>query len=97
MFSQRKGRDVYVLGSANVGKSTFIRAALKAMREQGNFFVPGKRLPTASAMPGTTLAGRRPFTPKNTLLKPRIVVWFFTTPFTTSVKAARVHHLSQVL
>lgn len=52
MFTERKGRDVYVLGSANVGKSTFIRAALKAMREQGNFFVPGKRLPTASAMPG---------------------------------------------
>ena len=69
MFSQRKGRDVYVLGSANVGKSTFIRAALKAMREQGNFFVPGKRLPTASAMPGTTLAGslarpHSPFTPR---------------------------------
>lgn len=52
VFSERKGRDVYVLGSANVGKSTFIRAALKAMREQGNFSVPGKRLPTASAMPG---------------------------------------------
>jgi nitric-oxide synthase len=55
MFSERKGRDVYVLGSANVGKSTFIRAALRAMREGGNFGVPGKRLPTASAMPGTTL------------------------------------------
>jgi nitric-oxide synthase len=55
MFAERRGRDVYVLGSANVGKSTFIRAALKAMREQGNFGVPGKRLPTASAMPGTTL------------------------------------------
>jgi hypothetical protein len=41
MFSERKGRDVYVLGSANVGKSTFIRQALKTMREQGNFFVPG--------------------------------------------------------
>lgn len=52
MFTERKGRDVYVLGSANVGKSSFIRAALKSMREQGNFFVPGKRLPTASAMPG---------------------------------------------
>ena len=55
MFAERKGRDVYVLGSANVGKSTFIRAALKAMREGGNYGVPGKRLPTASAMPGTTL------------------------------------------
>ena len=55
MFAERKGRDVYVLGSANVGKSTFIRSALKAMREEGNYGVPGKRLPTASAMPGTTL------------------------------------------
>ena len=55
MFAERKGRDVYVLGAANVGKSTFIRAALKAMREEGNFGVPAKRLPTASAMPGTTL------------------------------------------
>ena len=55
MFAERKGRDVYVLGAANVGKSTFIRAALKAMREEGNFGVPNKRLPTASAMPGTTL------------------------------------------
>lgn len=55
MFAERKGRDVYVIGSANVGKSTFIRAALKSMRELGNFGVPAKRLPTASAMPGTTL------------------------------------------
>ena len=55
MFAERKGRDVYVLGAANVGKSSFIRAALKAMREEGNFGVPAKRLPTASAMPGTTL------------------------------------------
>ena len=55
MFAERKGRDVYVIGSANVGKSSFIRAALKSMREQGNYGVPAKRLPTASAMPGTTL------------------------------------------
>ena len=40
MFAERKGRDVYVLGSANVGKSTFIRAALKAMREGGTTACP---------------------------------------------------------
>ena len=40
MFAERKGRDVYVLGSANVGKSTFIRAALKAMREGGTSASP---------------------------------------------------------
>ena len=28
---------------------------MKAMRETGNFYAPAKRLPTASAMPGTTL------------------------------------------
>jgi hypothetical protein len=43
MFSNRKGRDVYVLGAANVGKSSFIRAALKSMRKDGNFQAPGKR------------------------------------------------------
>jgi len=55
ILGERRGRDVYVLGAANVGKSTFIRAALAAMREQGNFFAPDRRLPTASGMPGTTL------------------------------------------
>ena len=43
MFSNRKGRDVYVLGAANVGKSSFIRAALKSMRKEGNYQAPGKR------------------------------------------------------
>ena len=29
LLSERKGRDVYVLGAANVGKSSFIRAVVK--------------------------------------------------------------------
>ena len=55
MMRERKGRDVYVLGAANVGKSTFIRAAMDELRSAGNYFAPSKRLPVASAMPGTTL------------------------------------------
>jgi nitric-oxide synthase len=51
----RTGRDVVVVGAANVGKSTFIRAALAAMRAQGDLAAPDKRLPLASPMPGTTL------------------------------------------
>ena len=61
MARTRKGRDVYVMGAANVGKSSFIRALV---REMGNMqsasFSPGaiaasKRQPTVSSMPGTTL------------------------------------------
>ena len=52
MMRERKGRDVYVLGAANVGKSTFIRAAMDELRSAGNYFAPSKRLPVASAMPG---------------------------------------------
>ena len=53
---ERRGRDVYVVGSANVGKSTFVREFTKVLRtEMGNYFAPSKRLPTASSMPGTTL------------------------------------------
>ena len=53
---ERRGRDVYVVGSANVGKSTFVREFTKVLRmEMGNYFAPKKRLPTASSMPGTTL------------------------------------------
>jgi len=55
MMRERRGRDVYVLGAANVGKSTFIRAAMEELRSVGNHFAPRKRLPVASAMPGTTL------------------------------------------
>ncbi len=58
---ERKGRDVFVVGAANVGKSAFVRAML---REMGSFdsasFDPaasatGRYLPVESAMPGTTL------------------------------------------
>ena len=55
MMRERNGRDVYVMGAANVGKSTFIRAAMDELRSAGNYFAPAKRLPVASAMPGTTL------------------------------------------
>jgi len=55
MMRERRGRDVYVLGAANVGKSSFIRAAMDELRSAGNYFAPSKRLPVASAMPGTTL------------------------------------------
>ena len=52
---ERRGRDVYVVGSANVGKSTFVREFTKVLRtEMGNYFAPSKWLPTASSMPGTT-------------------------------------------
>jgi nitric-oxide synthase len=55
MSSLRAGRDVVVVGAANVGKSSFIRAALAAMRAGGDVAAPGRRLPLASPMPGTTL------------------------------------------
>jgi nitric-oxide synthase len=61
VLKERKGRDVYVIGAANVGKSAFVRAALKEMSrgDGGNFdaaaLAHGSRLPVESAMPGTTL------------------------------------------
>lgn len=55
MRSLRKGRDVVVVGAANVGKSTFVRAALGAMRAAGDLAAPSSRLPVASVLPGTTL------------------------------------------
>lgn len=55
LLKQRKGRDVWVIGAANVGKSTFIRSLLLELRDQGDLTVPDRRLPTASPMPGTTL------------------------------------------
>eukprot|EP00908_Phaeocystis_cordata_P016681 Transcript_27974.p1 GENE.Transcript_27974~~Transcript_27974.p1 ORF type:complete len:505 (+),score=203.91 Transcript_27974:492-2006(+) len=49
----RKGRDVYVMGAANVGKSLFIGALLDLLHaEQGGRL---NRLPISSATPGTTL------------------------------------------
>lgn len=46
----RRGRDVYVVGVTNVGKSTFINALLKHYTQHEN-----KLLITTSEFPGTTL------------------------------------------
>lgn len=50
VMGERKGRDVYVLGAANVGKSMFIGALLEQLHGAR---LP--RLPISSATPGTTL------------------------------------------
>lgn len=61
MRRERRGRDVYVIGAANVGKSAFIRALVSEMANiKSRQFDPAaiskaKYLPTESAMPGTTL------------------------------------------
>ncbi len=58
---ERRGRDVYVIGAANVGKSAFIRSLVKQMSSaSGMHFDPMAAaklgyLPTESPMPGTTL------------------------------------------
>ncbi|CAM6008226.1 unnamed protein product [Sphagnum balticum] len=53
---QRQGRDVYVMGSANVGKSAFITALLQEMGQRDVVAVAAQRYrPVQSAMPGTTL------------------------------------------
>lgn len=46
---RRQGRDVYVVGTANAGKSTFINALLREFGEEGEAVV------TTSPYPGTTL------------------------------------------
>jgi len=57
----RLGRDVYIMGAANVGKSSFVRALVKDMSSmksrQYDPLAPRrvKHLPVESAMPGTTL------------------------------------------
>lgn len=59
--TERRGRDVFVMGAANVGKSAFIRALVKDMSSltsrQYDPQAPSrvKYLPVESAMPGTTL------------------------------------------
>ncbi|KAG0562303.1 hypothetical protein KC19_9G135400 [Ceratodon purpureus] len=56
MQRQRQGRDVYVLGSANVGKSAFISSLLRDLGERDPIAAAAQRFrPIQSAMPGTTL------------------------------------------
>ncbi|BDA41159.1 probable nitric oxide-associated protein 1 at N-terminal half [Coccomyxa sp. Obi] len=58
---ERRGRDVYIMGAANVGKSAFVRAFVKDMSDVTSpQFDPAalgiaNYLPVESAMPGTTL------------------------------------------
>lgn len=53
---QRQGRDVYILGSANVGKSAFVSAMLQELAKRDYAATAALRhLPIQSAMPGTTL------------------------------------------
>lgn len=53
---EKKGRDVYILGSANVGKSAFINALLKTMAYNDPVAAAAQRYkPVQSAVPGTTL------------------------------------------
>ncbi|GAQ87348.1 Nitric oxide synthase [Klebsormidium nitens] len=53
---ERQGRDVYVLGAANVGKSAFINALLAELATRDPAAAAARRKrPTESAMPGTTL------------------------------------------
>lgn len=66
---ERSGRDVYIVGASNVGKSTFCRALLGALRDRGDFLAQDSKLPVASPMPGTTLGAIKlqAFTPKSAL------------------------------
>ncbi|GMY07813.1 NO-associated protein 1, chloroplastic/mitochondrial-like isoform X1 [Fagus crenata] len=53
---EKKGRDVYILGSANVGKSAFINALLKMIGQKDPVAAAAQRYkPIQSAVPGTTL------------------------------------------
>jgi nitric-oxide synthase, plant len=58
---ERRGRDTYVMGAANVGKSAFIRVLVNDMASASSRqFDPAathrrSRLPVESSMPGTTL------------------------------------------
>nr|POE68033.1 no-associated protein 1, chloroplastic/mitochondrial [Quercus suber] len=53
---EKKGRDVYILGSANVGKSAFINALLKMIGQKDPVAAAAQKYkPIQSAVPGTTL------------------------------------------
>ncbi|KAL5718376.1 nitric-oxide synthase (NADPH) [Ranunculus cassubicifolius] len=54
--NEKKGRDVYILGAANVGKSAFINALLKMMSQKDLVAAAARKYkPIQSAVPGTTL------------------------------------------
>jgi nitric-oxide synthase, plant len=61
ILTQRAGRDVFIVGAANVGKSAFVRRMLKEMSNMSSRHFDmmasnaSKQMPTESAMPGTTL------------------------------------------
>jgi GTPase SAR1 family protein len=61
ILSLRAGRDVFIVGAANVGKSAFVRRMLKEMSHMSSRHFDmmashaSLRMPTESAMPGTTL------------------------------------------
>ncbi|GAB2261598.1 hypothetical protein Droror1_Dr00002595 [Drosera rotundifolia] len=53
---EKKGRDVYILGAANVGKSAFINALLAMMAKKDPVALAAQKYkPIQSAVPGTTL------------------------------------------
>lgn len=54
IVAERGGRDVYLVGAANVGKSKFLAALIDELAAGGGGR-PEKRLPLASSTPGTTL------------------------------------------
>ncbi|PAN03537.1 hypothetical protein PAHAL_1G003800 [Panicum hallii] len=56
IHQEKKGRDVYILGSANVGKSAFISALLRTMAYKDPVAAAAQKYkPIQSAVPGTTL------------------------------------------
>ncbi|KAK1431590.1 hypothetical protein QVD17_08050 [Tagetes erecta] len=53
---EKKGRDVYILGAANVGKSAFINAMLKMLSDKDPVAAMARKYkPIQSAVPGTTV------------------------------------------
>lgn len=61
ILSLREGRDVFIIGAANVGKSAFVRRMVKEMSNMSSRHFDmmasnaSRRMPVVSPMPGTTL------------------------------------------
>jgi hypothetical protein len=53
-MAERRGRDLYVMGAANVGKTAFVAALLQAAGAAGQLAASASA-PLQSGMPGTTL------------------------------------------